>query len=200
VEQSHGTQDLFPLMLQNKYGYTSSHITHVQVTANLGGFVGGTLIGYSSQIFGRRFAIIIMCVIGGALLYPYTSSSGPGLFAAVFFEQFCVQGAFGVVPIHLIELSPVAFRTFVVGTSYNLGVLIASASNSIETTIGERYPLPPRDGTAIYDYSLVICILSACVFAFVAVVTSLGPERRGETLRLDEGDEEAPDAPDNIEL
>ena len=187
-------------MLKNKYGYSSSNITRVQVTANIGGFIGGTLVGYSSQIVGRRFAIIIMCILGGALLYPYTSSSGPGLYAAVFFEQFCVQGAFGVVPIHLIELSPVAFRTFIVGTSYNLGVLIASASNSIETTIGERYPLPPRDGTAVYDYSLVICIFSACVFAYVAIVASLGPERKGETLRRDRGDvPDVPDAPDIVQ-
>jgi SHS family lactate transporter-like MFS transporter len=142
-----------------------------------------------------------MCLLGGSLLYPYTFSSGPGLYAAVFFEQFFVQGAFGVVPIHLIELSPPAYRTFIVGTSYHLGVLIASASNSIETAIGERYPLPARDGTIVYDYSLVICIFAACVFAFVASVASLGPERRGATLRDgdDEGAEVA-DAPERLEL
>jgi SHS family lactate transporter-like MFS transporter len=188
-------------MLRNKYGLNSSQITLVQVTANIGAFIGGTSIGYASQIFGRRFAIICMCLLGGSLLYPYTFSSVPGLYAAVFFEQFFVQGAFGVVPIHLIELSPPAYRTFIVGTSYHLGVLIASASNSIETAIGERYPLPSRDGTIVYDYSLVICIFAACVFAFVASVASLGPERRGATLRDgdDEGAEVA-DAPERLEL
>lgn len=174
-------------MLQNKYDFASGHVTRILVTANVGGFVGGTLIGYSSQIIGRRLAIICMCILGGLLLYPYTFTSGPGLYAAVFFEQFCVFGAFGVIPIHLIELSPPAFRTFIVGTSYNLGIFLASASNSIETAIGQRYyPLPSRNGTALYDYGPVICIFCALVFVFVAVVTSVGPEKRGATLWGDE--------------
>jgi SHS family lactate transporter-like MFS transporter len=189
--QSHGTQDIYPLMLQNKYGLDSTGVTRVQVTANIGAIVGGTLIGYSSQIFGRRLAIIAMCVLGGALLYPYTSSSDSGLYAAAFFEQFMVQGAFGVVPIHLIELSPPNFRTFIVGTSYHLGVLVASASNSIETAIGERYPLPSRNGEATYDYGIVICIFAACVFVVLALVVSLGPEERGAALNVNNDDGES---------
>jgi SHS family lactate transporter-like MFS transporter len=169
-------------MLRNKYDLDSTQITLVQVAANLGGVTGGTLVGYASQIFGRRFSITVTCVLGAALLYPYTFVSGPGLYAAAFFEQFCVQGAWGVIPIHLLELSPAAFRTFVVGTSYQVGNLVSAASNSIETAIGERYPLPARDGQRIYDYSLVICIFGACVFVYVILVTGLGPERRGISL------------------
>lgn len=181
-------------MLQNKYGFDSSGVTRVQVTGNIGGIVGGTLIGYSSQIFGRRLAIIAMCILGGALLYPYTFSSDSGLYAAAFFEQFMVQGAFGVVPIHLIELSPSAFRTFIMGTSYHLGILVASASNSIETAIGERYPLPSRDGTATYDYGTVICIFAACVFVVLALVVSLGPENKGAALSGNNNNEEPSEA------
>ena len=65
--------------------------------------------------------------------------------------------------IHLMELSPGSFRTFVVGTSYQLGNLVSSASSTIEATIGERYPLPPKGKTARYQYGLVICIFMACV-------------------------------------
>ncbi|KAF2117454.1 major facilitator superfamily domain-containing protein [Lophiotrema nucula] len=187
---SHGTQDLYPLMLRNKYDFNSTQITLVQVTANLGGCLGGAVVGYGSQIFGRRFSIIISCILGAALLYPYTFVSGPGLYAAAFFEQFCVQGAWGVIPIHLIELSPVAFRTLVVGTSYQLGNLVSAASNSIETAIGERYPLPERDGEKIYDYSLVICIFTACVFFYTILITSVGPEKRGTALSSDDDDAE----------
>lgn len=177
-------------MLRNKYDFDSTRITLVQITANLGAFTGGTLAGYSSEIFGRRFAIVTMCIIGGTLLYPYTVVHGSGLYAAVFFEQFCVLGAWGVVPIHLIELSPPAFRTFVVGTSYQLGNLVAAGSNSIETAIGERYPLASRDGIATYDYSVVIRIFTACAYSYVAVVTSVGPEKRGATLGKSDEDEE----------
>lgn len=176
-------------MLRNKYAFNSSEITRIQVTANIGAMIGGAIFGYLSQVFGRRFTIVLMCILGSAMLYPYTFSSGNGIYAAVFFEQFFVQGAWGVVPIHLLELSPAAFRTFVVGTSYQFGNLIAAASNSIETSIGERYPLPPRDGIEMYDYSFVICIFAACTFVYVIVVASLGPEERGATLRRDDDEE-----------
>jgi len=153
---SHGSQDIYPLMIQNQYSFSPDAVTVTQVVANLGAMTGGTMVGYSSQIFGRRFSIIFISVIGGALLYPYTFIGNKKIMAAAFFEQFCVQGAWGVIPIHLMELSPGSFRTFVVGTSYQLGNLVSSASSTIETTIGERFPLPPLDGTKRYQYGKVI--------------------------------------------
>jgi MFS transporter, SHS family, lactate transporter len=138
--------------------------------------LGGTVVGFSSQIFGRRISIIVMCVIGGALLYPYTFVSTHSIMAAAFFEQFCVQGAWGVIPIHLMELSPGAFRTFVVGTSYQLGNLASSASSTIESRLGERFPLPPKDGNKRYEYGNVICIFMGCVYAYVIILTFIGPE------------------------
>lgn len=74
------------------------------------------------------------------------------------------------------ELSPGAFRTFVVGTSYQLGNLASSASFTIETTIGERFPLPSLKGEERYDYGKVICIFMGCVYAYVIVLTFVGPE------------------------
>ena len=106
--------------------------------------LGGTLVGYGSQILGRRASIIGVCVVGGALVYPYTHTRGGLIMAAAFWEQFMVQGAWGVVPIHLLELSPPGMRTVVVGTSYQLGNLISSASSTIEATIGGRFPLPGK--------------------------------------------------------
>lgn len=100
--------------------------------------------------------------------------------AAAFFEQFCVQGAWGVIPIHLMELSPGAIRTFVVGTSYQLGNLVSSASSTIESTIGERFPLPPTKTVAKrYEYGKVICIFLGCVYGYTILMTFLGPERLG---------------------
>jgi SHS family lactate transporter-like MFS transporter len=137
------------------------------------------VVGYGSSIVGRRFSIVIMCILGGALLYPYTFVSSNAVIAAAFFQQFCVQGAWGVIPIHLMELSPGSFRTFVVGTAYQLGNLASSASSTIEATIGEKFPLPPKGKTARYKYGLVICIFMGCVYAYVILLTVLGPEYRG---------------------
>jgi SHS family lactate transporter-like MFS transporter len=153
---SHGSQDLYPTLLKNQYGFSATQVTVTQIVANLGAMTGGTTIGYLSQMFGRRFSIIVICIIGGALLYPYSFIGDNSVIAAAFFQQFCVQGAWGVIPIHLMELSPGSFRTFVVGTSYQLGNLVSSASSTIESTIGERFPLPPRGTTKRYDYGKVV--------------------------------------------
>ena len=177
---SHGSQDVYPLMIQNQYNFSPDAVTVTQVVANLGAMTGGTVVGYSSQIFGRRFSIIVISIVGGALLYPYTFISSKKIMAAAFFEQFCVQGAWGVIPIHLMELSPGSFRTFVVGTSYQLGNLVSSASSTIETTIGERFPLPPKGKVKRYEYGKVICIFMGCVFAYVIVLALVGPENLGQ--------------------
>lgn len=146
------------------------------------------MVGYGSQKFGRRFSIIVICVIGGALLYPYTYTSTHALIAAAFFEQFCVQGTWGVIPIHLMELSPGYFRTFVVGTSYQLGNLASSASSTIEATIGTGFPLPlvVKEGKTVkrYDYGKVMHILLGCVYAYVILLTFVGPERRNRSFEV----------------
>ena len=89
-----------------------------------------------------------------------------------------------MIPIHLMELSPGSFRTFVVGTSYQLGNLVSSASSTIESTIGERFPLPPKEskGKLVkrYAYGKVICIFMACVFVYTIILALIGPENRGK--------------------
>ncbi|KAJ5345249.1 hypothetical protein N7452_003253 [Penicillium brevicompactum] len=158
---SHGSQDLYPTMLENQFNFSKNAVTVTQVVANLGALSGGTLCGWASQIFGRRFSII-------------------NVIAAAYFEQFMVQGAWGVIPIHLMELSPGSIRTFAVGTAYQLGNLVSSASSTIESTIGERFPLPPTEEAAHrYEYGKVICIFMGCVFAYVILITLAGPERLG---------------------
>lgn len=174
---SHGSQDLYPTMLENQLGFSKTEITVTQVVANLGAMTGGSVVGFCSQSVGRRFSIIVCCIIGGALLYPYGFVGNKSIIAAAFFQQFCVQGAWGVIPIHLMELSPGAFRTFVVGTAYQLGNLVSSASSTIEARLGEQFPLPPTEkGTTRHDYGKVICIFMACVYVYTLLLTFLGPE------------------------
>lgn len=185
---SHGSQDLYPTMLSNQYLFSVDAVTVTQVVANLGALTGGTTIGYCSQIAGRRLSIMVMCIIGGALLYPYTFVGSKSVMAAAFFEQFCVQGAWGVIPIHLLELSPGTFRAFMVGTVYQLGNLVSSASTTIEATIGERYPLAPiqKNGKTVkrYNYGKVICILMGAVYAYTLLMTFIGPEHRANDISV----------------
>ena len=200
---SHGSQDLYPTMLQNQYKFSADKVTVTQVVANLGAMTGGTVIGYTSQSLGRRFSIIYISIIGGALLYPYTFIGSTDIIAPAFFEQFCVQGAWGVIPIHLMELSPGAFRTFVVGTSYQLGNLVSSASSTIEATIGERFPLPDLVSkgkhTKRYNYGKVICIFMGCVYAYVIILTLIGPENRSARMAARHDRDLAEAAPEQFE-
>lgn len=167
-------------MLENQFEFSKDAVTVTQVVANLGALSGGTLCGWASQIFGRRFSIIAISIVGGALLYPYTFVSNHSIMAAAFFEQFMVQGAWGAIPIHLMELSPGPIRTFAVGTAYQLGNLVSSASSTIESTIGERFPLPPNEENKHrYQYGKVICIFMGCVYAYTILITLAGPERLG---------------------
>ncbi|KAJ5247579.1 hypothetical protein N7468_002562 [Penicillium chermesinum] len=188
---SHGSQDLYPTMLTNDLKFSANAVTVTQVVANLGAMTGGTFAGYCSQIFGRRFSMIIMCMIGGALIYPYSYTRTHAVAAVAFFEQFCVQGAWSVIPIYVMELSPASFQTFVVGSAYQFGNLASSASSTIEATIGERFPLAPlvkADGTTVarYDYGQVICIFTGAAYAYSLVLLFLGPEKKGRNTKTDE--------------
>jgi SHS family lactate transporter-like MFS transporter len=178
--QSHGTQDLYPTILSNKFQFSPNAITVTQVVAKLGAMSGGITVGYLSEIFGRRFYIIVPCVIAGAVIYPYSFFSSHAVIAAAFFEQFFIQGASGVIPVHLLKLSSGSFRAFMIGTAYQPGNLASSASSTIEATIGEHFPLPPTaKGVRRYDYGKVICIFVGCSLGYVLLLTLVSPEKKG---------------------
>jgi SHS family lactate transporter-like MFS transporter len=79
-------------MLENQYGFSANAVTVTQVVANLGAMTGGTIIGYLSQMLGRRFSIIMASIVGGALIYPYGFTGSERVIAPAFFEQAMVQG------------------------------------------------------------------------------------------------------------
>lgn len=191
---SHGSQDLYPTMLKNDFGFSTNAVTVTQVVANLGAMTGGTTVGYCSQIFGRRFSMIVICIVGGALIYPYTYTRTHAVTAVAFFEQFCVQGAWSVIPIYILELSPTAFQAFVVGSAYQFGNLASSASSTIEATIGERFPLSSlieANDTVIhrYHYGKVICILTGAAYVYSILLLLLGPEKKGRVADAEDSGE-----------
>ncbi|KDO34189.1 hypothetical protein SPRG_01426 [Saprolegnia parasitica CBS 223.65] len=184
---SHGSQDLYPTMLKNTLLFSANEVTVTQVIANVGAIVGGSAMGYYSQVFGRRFSILA-CVVGAAcVLYPYCFSTGHGIIGAAFFMQFFVMGAWGVIPIHLMELAPPSYSTFIVGTSYQLGNLISATASTIEASLSEVYPLPATEaGVERFDYAKVIALLLAIVLGSLALLTFIGPEKRGQEFDHDE--------------
>ena len=143
-------------------------------------------MGYLSETFGQRLTII-GCIIGsGALIYPYSFTSSHRVIAAAFFLQFFIEGILGVVPVHMLSLSPGTLRTSTVGTAYQLGNLASSASATIETTLGERFPLTStKSGLKRYNYGKVICIFTACGLLYMLFLALIAPE--GRRVPLDVG-------------
>lgn len=192
---SHGSQDLYPTLLTKQLDYGADRSTVTNCVANLGALAGGIFFGHISGFIGRRLSIIICCIGGGAMIYPWAYVRNTGINAGVFFLQFFVQGAWGIVPIHLSELSPPQFRSFVGGLAYQLGNLVSSASSTIESTIGERFPLYDENGNKkedAYDYAKVMSIFMGCVFGYLLLITLVGPENKDADLNYEmevEGDD-----------
>jgi MFS transporter, SHS family, lactate transporter len=178
---SHGSQDFYPTYLKDQVGMSPTKTTVVTVVGQIGALIGGTTIGYISTIMGRRLTMMTACLIGGALVPGYVFIRNFNVTAVVFFEQFFVGGVWGPIPIHLIELSPPALRTLIVGLTYQLGNLASSASATIQSTIGEEYPLPPAaNGTKRFDYGKVIGIFMGAVWAYMLIFLLIGPEMTQE--------------------
>lgn len=146
-----------------------------------GACVGGTLIGYFSQWFGRRRSIICSALISACLIPAWIlPTTERGLSASGFMIQFFVQGAWGVIPIHLNELSPPAFRSSFPGITYQLGNMISSPSAQIVNAIAESHFVKSRkSGKSREAYGPVMGIATAIIALGIAVTAALGPEKKG---------------------
>ncbi|ORY98484.1 major facilitator superfamily domain-containing protein, partial [Syncephalastrum racemosum] len=168
---AHGSQDLYPTFLQTQLGYTSAEMTVTSVVYNIGAIIGGILVGFYSSYLGRKLCIVVSCIMVGAFipLWIYAPNIHSLRFGA-FVLQFFVQGGFGVVPAHLNELSPPAFRGLMPGLTYQLGNLISAASSQIEATIGEKYPLRDDNGNLILKDDKPIADYGKTQAIFIGVV------------------------------
>ena len=155
----------------------ATNTTVITVVGQIGALVGAMTIGWISTAVGRRLTMMTAVVCGGALIPAYILPRNMSLVATAFCEQFFVGGAWGPIPIHLIELSPPTLRSLLVGLTYQMGNLASSASATIQSTIGERYPLPPSaTGEKRFDYGRVIGIFMGGVWAYDFLFLFLGPE------------------------
>jgi SHS family lactate transporter-like MFS transporter len=172
---SHGTQDLYPTFLTKGHLLGPRPVMFVTVVANLGALAGGILFGTWSERIGRRRAIVIAALLAIPVipLWAY-SRTVPMLALGGFLMQFMVQGAWGVIPAHLNELSPPAVRGTFPGFAYQLGNLLSSKNSVLQAKLVEqRYggSFPPVLGWTVL-----------LVASLVAVVTWSGKERRGADL------------------
>src|SRR6266404_5335240 len=137
---SHGTQDLYPDFLKEVHKISAAMVANIAMIYNVGAVVGAIVFGHLSQVAGRRKGMI--AALGLSLLLIPLWAFGSGLLAIIaasFLMQAGVQGAWGVIPVHLNELSADAARGLMPGLAYQLGILIASPTNSIQFALYEHF-------------------------------------------------------------
>jgi SHS family lactate transporter-like MFS transporter len=166
---SHGTQDIYPTFLKTGIGLSATTATWIAVIYNVGAIIGGTVFGSMSQRFGRRRIIVIAAVLGLPIVPIFAYSHTAGLLCVgAFLMQIMVQGAWGVIPAHLTELSPDEIRGFYPGVTYQLGNCLAAFNLPIQESLADSHG---------YPFALAVTVVP--VLVAVAVLTALGKENRG---------------------
>jgi SHS family lactate transporter-like MFS transporter len=168
---SHGTQDIYPTFLQVEHKFTPHVVGIIAVVYNIGAICGGILFGTLSERFGRRRCIIIAALLALPVIPLWAFSSGPVLLAiGAFLMQFAVQGAWGVIPVHLNELSPDTARGTFPGFVYQLGNLLAAINATLQTSIAEHFG---------GNYGLALALVAGSVAIIIAGLTAVGTEAKG---------------------
>lgn len=167
---SHGSQDLYPTFLQTQHGFTPRTTGTIAIVYNLGALCGGILFGTFSERLGRRRAIALAALLAVPMIPMWAYSTTPLMFAVgSFLMQFMVQGAWGIVPAHLNELSPPGARAILPGFAYQLGNLIMSRMGPFQAGIAEAHG---------NDYALALSWTVGLVALALAAVVLLGRERK----------------------
>ncbi|EPE98234.1 MFS transporter [Rhizobium grahamii] len=178
---SHGTQDLYPTFLETQRNYDSYTTGAIAIVYNIGAICGGLFFGALSQRIGRKKAIVIASLIAVSVAPLWVYAPGPVLLAiGAFLMQFFVQGAWGIVPVHLNELSPDEVRGTFPGFAYQLGNLLASGNATLQAGLAERW-----DG----DYAYALLMVAAIVSIVVALLAGFGYEKKDVRFGTEEAEE-----------
>jgi SHS family lactate transporter-like MFS transporter len=167
---SHGTQDLYPHFLQSVHGFSTTTVANIAIFYNVGALVGALIFGRLSERLGRRRALVLATAVALSVIPAW--AFGKTLLAlalGAFLMQVGVQGAWGIIPAHLNELSPPTVRGLLPGLAYQLGNFVASPVNTIEYKLRDRW-----------GYSWALAGFEIGVITLLALVVSLGPESRGK--------------------
>lgn len=162
-------------MFQQTVALATMPVTNNGVSIyNIGAICGGLLFGSWSSRMGRRRSIALAAGLSMTVLPFWAYSSTPvHLAIAAFAMQFMVQGAWGVVPVHLNELSPEGMRATFPGVVYQLGNLLASFNATLQAGIATAHAHCNRA-----DYAFALTVVCGAVAAVLVVLALLGPERR----------------------
>jgi SHS family lactate transporter-like MFS transporter len=166
---SHGTQDMFPTFLQRHWGMGPTQRAVITAISMVGAILGGLLVGSLSDRFGRRKAMVaaLVCAVALVPLWAYAPSLTL-LVVGAFLIQFMVQGAWGIIPAHLSELSPDSVRGFLPGFAYQCGVLLAGSVGYVEAILAQHT-----------SYPNAMALIAFVVFTLAAIVVALGREKKG---------------------
>ena len=174
---SHGTQDLYATYLQQQRNFSPDQTSQITIIYAVGAICGGTVIGFLSQHWGRRRSIILAAACGIILIPLWIFSPNTALLIiGGFLIQFMVQGAWGVVPVHLNELSPSAFRGTFPGLAYQLGNFAAAYAAQQQAWLAEHFRRPNGEP----NYAVTMALVSAAVFIAVIVLAAVGREEHGK--------------------
>jgi SHS family lactate transporter-like MFS transporter len=172
---SHGTQDIYPkLFLAKQLHFSHPVLTNIVLLYNVGAMLGGIAFGLLSQKIGRRYAIAAACVLSLLVVYFWSHGTTPvEIGIAAFLMQFAVQGAWGVVPVHLNELSPAEIRGTFPGFVYQLGNFVASFNAPIQAHIA---------ATNGGDYGYALMLVAGIVAVVLFILVIFGPEARNVSM------------------
>jgi SHS family lactate transporter-like MFS transporter len=170
---SHGTQDVYPTFLKatesGGAGLSAATASWIAIIYNIGAMIGGTVFGTLSERFGRRYTIVFCSLLGLPIIPLFAFSTTAALLClGSFLMQVAVQGAWGVIPAHLTEMSPDAIRGFYPGVTYQLGNCLAAFNLPIQQSLA-----------ASHGYPFALTITVAPVLAILAVLTWFGKEAKG---------------------
>jgi SHS family lactate transporter-like MFS transporter len=164
---SHGTQDMYPNFLRDHRGFSPQTVSYIAIIYNVGAIIGGLVMGHYSDRVGRRRAMVtsLLLAMVAIPLWAYAPAT-PLLILGAFMLQFMVQGAWGVVPAHINELSPDSVRGFLPGFAYQCGVAVAGTVGVIDSIFADRF-----------SYASAMALTALTVFALAAIVVALGREK-----------------------